>query len=194
MPTFNWQDFFTQWNQELLEDEKLRENLPPDVRAAGWLGYPGASEEQLAQLEARFCFPLPPSYREFLAFSNGWPDLSLFAHLSSVEEIGWLRKRNREVIKIWKENEPDIWATLEIGVNVGHWSDLYLLNPLDISPEGEWEAWFFASWVPGVQRYRSFWELMQHEHKIFLELRDLNQRTPHPSQDHAAPTKRDMPS
>ncbi|HEY3110361.1 MAG TPA: hypothetical protein VGL23_16490 [Chloroflexota bacterium] len=40
-----------------------------------------------------------------------------------------------------------------------------------VTPEGEWEAWFFANWYPGASRYRSFWELMQAEHASFLELR-----------------------
>jgi len=27
--------------------------------------------------------------------------------------------------------------------------------------EGEWEAWFFASWSPDVERFRSFEEMMR---------------------------------
>jgi HEAT repeat protein len=30
-------------------------------------------------------------------------------------------------------------------------------------PDGEWETWFFANWVPGAVRYRSFAEWMRHE-------------------------------
>lgn len=36
-----------------------------------------------------------------------------------------------------------------------------LLNPRQVGPDGEWEAWFLASWIPGVRRARSFWDLMQ---------------------------------
>jgi hypothetical protein len=49
-------------------------------------------------------------------------------------------------------------------------SAIYLLNPKIITPEGEWEAWFFANWLPGATRYRSFWEMMQAEHRSFLDL------------------------
>ena len=38
------------------------------------------------------------------------------------------------------------------------------------APEGEWEAWFFANWLPGATRYHSFAELMQQERLGFLEL------------------------
>ena len=30
-----------------------------------------------------------------------------------------------------------------------------------IDSEGEWEAWFFANWVPGEEKYGSFSEMMQ---------------------------------
>ncbi len=42
-----------------------------------------------------------------------------------------------------------------------------LLNPRTVSDDGEWEAWFFASWIPGAYRYRSFWDLMQGEYESF---------------------------
>ncbi len=51
-------------------------------------------------------------------------------------------------------------------------SAIYLLNPQVITPEGEWEAWFFGDCLPGADRYRSFLEMMQAEYENFLELRD----------------------
>ena len=47
-------------------------------------------------------------------------------------------------------------------------SAVYLLNPQVVTVDGEWEAWFLASWE-GARRYRSFWEMMQDEHRRFLE-------------------------
>ena len=38
---------------------------------------------------------------------------------------------------------------------------LLLLNPRVRFPDGEWEAWDYAAWYPGVVRYRSFWEMME---------------------------------
>jgi hypothetical protein len=51
-------------------------------------------------------------------------------------------------------------------------SAIYLLNPQVITPEGEWEAWFFGDWLPGADRYQSFLEMMQAEYENFLELRE----------------------
>src|SRR5262245_33718614 len=119
MPALNWQGLFTQWNQELLqvlsEDEEkrgwLQDSVPPDVLASGWLGYPGATEEQLVQLETLLGARLPPSYREFLAFSNGWREIDHFvSRLLSTDEVEWLAVRKQWVIDIWQDGEPDIQA------------------------------------------------------------------------------------
>lgn len=40
--------------------------------ASGWLGFPGAGEEEIAALEDRLGTRLPPSYRSFLRASNGF--------------------------------------------------------------------------------------------------------------------------
>jgi HEAT repeat protein len=48
-------------------------------------------------------------------------------------------------------------------------SAVLLLNPMVVWPDGEWEAWFFANWLPGATRYRSFADWMHHE---LAELRD----------------------
>ncbi len=41
-----------------------------------------------------------------------------------------------------------------------------------VSPDGECEAWIFANCLPGANRYRSFWEMMQAEHDTFVSIRD----------------------
>ncbi len=61
---------------------------------------------------------------------------------------------------------------MSTALEISDWGDsaILLLNPRVISPEGEWEAWLHASWLPGASRYRSFWELMHEEHADFLGL------------------------
>ena len=54
-----------------------------------------------------------------------------------------------------------------------------LLNPRVVTPEGEWEAWFHAAWIPGAHRYRTFAGLMRAEYASFLDTRArLYVRTP----------------
>ena len=95
MTRFNWKDLMTAWNQDLLAEEDIRADLPPEVIASGWLGYPGATEEQLSQLEERLGAPLPPSYRAFLQFTNGWRNTGHFIPaIWSTEEVEWFAIRN----------------------------------------------------------------------------------------------------
>jgi hypothetical protein len=203
MADFDWQGLMTRWNTELLADEEIRATLPPEVIAAGWMGYPGATEERIAALEARLGATLPPSYRAFLAFSNGWRATGHFIPaVWSTEEVEWFAVRNQDTIDDWLDGEatvtggeplppvPDedylsygkdgaaegamrseyLQTALEISDREVAGTAIYLLNPQIVTPEGEWEAWFFAHWIPGAVRYRSFWEMIVAEAAGYLGL------------------------
>jgi hypothetical protein len=190
MTTFAWKEFLTQWSQELLMYEDIRTDrrglLPAGAVASGWLGFPGAVEGQIAQAEARLGIRLPPSYREFLAVSNGWSVLAPFIdHLWSTDEIDWLSVRRQDLIDGWlplRDECPDeeylaytedgvaecdclrtehMSTALEISDTAYGDTAICFLNPQIVTPDGEWEAWFHAHWLPGAIRYRSFWHLVQ---------------------------------
>ena len=57
-------------------------------------------------------------------------------------------------------------------------SAIFLLNPKVLTPDGEWEAWFFGNWLPGANRYRSFAELMEDEYHSFHERNSEVKRHP----------------
>jgi hypothetical protein len=44
-----------------------------------------------------------------------------------------------------------------------------LLNPAVVDEEGDWEAWFFAHWVPGAEPYSSFRELLEETYARFVD-------------------------
>lgn len=100
MNSFNWERFLRQWSQDLLESwGNASAPLPQEVIDSGWLGYPGVTEEQLAQAEARLQIALPPSYRAFLRVTNGWRQTTPFIdRLWSVEQIEWFSVRHQEWI------------------------------------------------------------------------------------------------
>ena len=54
-------------------------------------------------------------------------------------------------------------AALKVSARETVGTAMYLLNPRVAGADGEWEALFFAHWVPGVRRFPSFWALMQAE-------------------------------
>ena len=190
MAEFDWTAFLGEWSRELIASQEIAAQLPPEVKAAGWLGYAGASDEQIAHAEARLGRSLPPSYRAFLKCSNGWRNTGFFIdRLWSTDDLEWFRVRHQEWISDWNLGEAHhattnpsqptgggsyegaaLPFTLEIS-DVGD-SAIYLLNPLAESSDGEWQAWFFSNWNPGAVRYRSFQQMIENERKRFLYVRD----------------------
>ena len=114
----------------------------------------------------------------------------------SAEHIEWLRRASPAFIAAWMDGArscgspravPDeryfVYGEaqdavairdeyLQDALQISAWGDaaVYLLNPRVVTAAGEWEAWFFATWIPGAHRYRTFWDLMCAEHESFLEL------------------------
>jgi len=199
MASFDWPELLTEWNQELLKCSKVVDALPPEIVRAGWLGSPSATERQIQETEARLDVALPPSYREFLAVTNGWLTTGNWVgKVWSATEVEWYRVRHQEdAIDAWLTGAseggvpypvPDdeyfiygekqdtasvrleyLQTSLELTEESG--TEVYLLNPQIVTPEGEWEAWFLAHWLPGARRYRSFWDLMHGEYRSFLAAR-----------------------
>ena len=194
MDRAHWEPLLRQWSREVLASAEYVGLLPQEAVDSGWLGYPGATEAEIQQLEARLGTPLPRSYREFLKVTNGWLVTSPFIdRVWSTDEVAWFAERNQHWIDAYRsspelaEPVPDseyfvygedqdpvlfrveyLQTALEISAEGD--SAIYLLNPKVVTPDGEWEAWFFANWLPGAKRYRSFWEMMQAEHATFVQL------------------------
>jgi hypothetical protein len=195
---FDWSLFLRQWSRDLLErlEDSEFASLPSEVIETKWLGYPEATDAEIADAEARLETVFPPSYRNFLAVSNGWLKLDeLIGRLWSTQEIEWLAVRNQELITAWTtgviigggslfvadeeyfvygdEQDPALLrneylqTALEIGGDLDR--GLLLLNPQVTFEDEEWEAWLFANWLPGAHRYRSFRELMQDRHTYLLD-------------------------
>ncbi len=179
-----WQPWLETWNRELLarfdpaeHNAFIDPQVTPAVLASGWLGFPGVSDGQLAELEARLGTTLPPSYRSFLRISNGFLQPGIIVpRLLPAEEVAWLRDVDPDTINVWTEMawstggevEPDgfeqyLATALRVSARETVGTAMYLLNPRLASADGEWEAFFFAHWVPGVRRFPSFWALMQAE-------------------------------
>jgi hypothetical protein len=197
MVKINWQFFLNKWNRLVLSSSRLSQMLPQEVAGTGNLSRPGASEVQISQAEARLGIRLPPSYRAFLQASDGWlTGTDATNRLFRIQETDWFALRFSDVLQAWltgyqMNGEPpsiydseylvygesqdpslirteDLQASLAIGVGADE--SFYLLNPRVVERNGEWEAWFFAAWLPGAMRYRSFGELMQAEYKKVKDL------------------------
>jgi hypothetical protein len=190
----DWQGFLTKWNRAILDLPDIDERgIPAQIRKTGWLGFIPATEAEIAEAEQRLGKQLPPSYREFLLISNGWHDTGMnIESLLSVDEIEWLRELDSTVIDDWMSGfNPEDWEASAEGeadyrhlaktlVVSGGYETYVLLNPEVITPDGEWEAWLFAHWVPGAMRYNSFWDLMQEEYEaLHMVSQDEARRVQH---------------
>ncbi|MGD2156543.1 MAG: SMI1/KNR4 family protein [Anaerolineales bacterium] len=197
MPAYAWKTFLSQWSQDVLSTD-IKMAFPPEVRSAGWIGYSAATEAEIARAETRLNTTLPPSYREFLQITNGWPMVTpLLGRLWSSKRTEWLSARRSSLVEGWLMGEalsgplepiPDeayfvygekqdsalmrgeyLRSALEISDLDIRDDAIYLLNPQVVTPQGEWEAWYLASWLPGAIRYPSFWKMMQAEYERFLD-------------------------
>jgi hypothetical protein len=187
---------FNEWSKTALSSP-LAEIFPSEVSDSGWIGNPNATEAELAQAEARLKTTMPPSYREFLSLSNGWPVmLPHLGRLWSSDEIEWLHSRRPGLIESWlmwededvskpsvsdedyfvygQQQDPVLFRSeylrhlLEISDYDDREDGIYLLNPRIVNDQGEWEAWYLSSELPGAVRYPSFWEMMQEAYERFL--------------------------
>ncbi len=200
MTTAEWKTLLRTWSEEMgasLDPESLAE-LPEEVGTSGWFGADGAGEAEIGRLEARLGRPLPPSYRSFLQASDGWwqPGHTV-TRLYPAREVDWFAARSPDALQGWmeapggepraavpdeeyfrygEEQDPAAFraeylpSALEAGSMEGE--DFLLLNSEVIGEDGEWEAMFLASWLPGAQRYRSFGEAMRAIHADFLSDQD----------------------
>ncbi len=97
--TFAWRPFLQQVSLDQLADDSVRKMLPPEAVSSGWLGYEGAKESEIVALEERLGATLPPSYRSFLAESNGWRNCGPFIYdLWSCSDVRWFEERNQQWI------------------------------------------------------------------------------------------------
>jgi hypothetical protein len=102
--TGDWPALLARFNSSLLNSAAWRDHLPAEARTTGWCGLPPASEEEILEAEKRLGVSLPPSYRSFLAISNGWcPYNSFIERLLPVEQVEWLRMADPEGVSKFVE-------------------------------------------------------------------------------------------
>ncbi|MBZ0319596.1 MAG: SMI1/KNR4 family protein [Anaerolineae bacterium] len=190
-----WREFLQAWSHQMVEeilnnpDLALHFRLPSHVIESRWLGYPPATEGEIEATERHLGVWFPPSYRTFLQVSNGFRHVGNFhLRLWSADKIGWHYHRHPDLVDAWNEAagvaETDeagediilphhFRATLEIS-DIGD-EEVYLLNPEIQTPNGEWQAWFFASWLPGATQYPSFEAMMLGEYEKYETLQDYQE-------------------
>ena len=161
MAQLDFKSLLTKFSAELIATGDIRATLDQDVIAAKWLGFAPATASELAECQDRIGMQLPTSFVNFLRASNGWRTTGTFvSKLWPTSEIKWLRDFDPEIIDIWSNSEsgdPPLEPHIASCLAISPFDDaICLLNPERKYPNGEWEAWFFANWIPGAHKFRSF--------------------------------------
>ncbi|WP_183091373.1 SMI1/KNR4 family protein [Streptomyces radicis] len=176
-----WRSFLTRWSGEWADAveavDRERGGRPGDAEARErrWLGFPAASDERTAALEARLGgVRLPPSYRSFLAVTDGWRHAGGFVRLLGVSDrVDWHGDPHGRGAT-WGDDAgfpADLWArSLQLAIE----SDLtdVLLDPADVGADGEWAAYVYAGWAASPpERFASFAEAMRDLYRRWHALR-----------------------
>lgn len=142
------------------------------------------TDEIINQVEAKLNVKLPPSYLEFLKYSNGLLLSDRFTNLLPLENIDWFYTLNKEWADTWSEysvgyeetsNEEyfvygqeqdtckmrDRYLKTALQISDSTEGDVLLLNP-EVRFGEEWEAWWFGNTLPGAIRFKSFKELLEY--------------------------------
>lgn len=191
---WDYSPLLRQWSREVLASDLAAElDVKPDQPA--WLGTVPASEDAIRITEARLGISLPPSYRQFLLTSDGWGPTGPFIYrLRPASELAWFATENATSVEIWGDAddgglsdaeyysyEPDGRDGIFRGEHLQHTLQIsdradgdLLLNPRAVTPDGEWEVWFLASWIPGVRRFASFAHWLVSEYRSFRSLENVS--------------------
>lgn len=192
---FDWLELMHELNSRRISHDELDlEDIPAEMQKSKWLGYSGATEEEIQEAEVRLGITLPTSYRNFLKISNGWSYFKGYGgefHLLPVSKIEWFANTYRDEGYEWwdydefdEESQKDedyfvygseqdciyfrpsyIRKSLQISGIMD--VSVILLNPEVSLADGEWEAMILDCKLPGANRYKTFLEFMMNEPQSF---------------------------
>ncbi|AXG77477.1 SMI1/KNR4 family protein [Streptomyces paludis] len=167
MKTYNWRPFLERWSEDWARSPVAREESP-----GTWLGFPAAGEERIGALEARLGVPLPPTYRSFLATTDGWrPAGSRIPLLGPADGV----RPYAEGVEGTGGGEWGSAVRLS-GESAESTDVIALLDPGEVNADGEWAAYLHhGPGSPAPERYETFMELMQ---ALFREFHRSHRDTP----------------
>lgn len=124
---------------------------------------------------------LPPGYRTFLAVSDGWLEMGPFVWtMRTTADAGWLRDVEPSMCDLGDEDDELLARALLVSAEAD--ACYWLLDPADVGENGEWAAYVWASWYPGLSdRFDSFADLVVAERASFEELNARDGRAVEPA-------------
>lgn len=138
-----------------------------------WIGLPPATKKSITESEKRLGIKLPNDYKEFLLVSNGLPEFPIInPPIIPIDGIDLLKKRYVKIygddniftiIKdYYDEEEGTIAGYVDKAIAISKLpaeQEIWLIPPM--KKNKGWETWYFASWRPGEERFKSFREFIE---------------------------------
>ncbi|OCC12879.1 SMI1/KNR4 family protein [Streptomyces sp. PTY087I2] len=182
---FTWGPFLRDWSGEWsdsLSDDGTHAREDEAARRDRWLGFPAAAEDRTAALEERLGRRLPPSYREFLAVSDGWRHAGGFITLlAGTAEARWHNDASglAAMFEEYLDDDPTPEELRDVAVwrrglqlDVESDATYVVLDPEDVDGDGEWAVYTWASWrAEPPRRFPDFATFMRDMHREFHRLR-----------------------
>lgn len=170
-------ELLARWRAELI--------MAGTVQEQDWDRHGPAADAALQDAQQRLRRALPPSYREFLSLSDGWPMCGPFVNgLRTASDVGWFRDLEAEWYQIWRdgslEHDPDdpgfdvtLLGRALVVSEPGE--QALLLDPQDVDPEtGEWACYTFSNWAPGSHEVGpSFRSGLEQLYRDFIAFNDV---------------------
>ncbi|WP_329388590.1 SMI1/KNR4 family protein [Streptomyces sp. NBC_01716] len=185
MEILGWGPFLERWNAEWAAAPSTREEAEEDGEEGRFeetveagLGFPPLDEERITGLERRLGATLPPSYRSFLAVSDGWRRAGGGIYLLGTSEgVRWHRdhfgfQESYEKSLTTHSSAQEVlvagmWSrALQLSVD----SDMtdVLLDPGDVNDDGEWALYIYRGYSGEYpDRYESFGAFMREKYVEF---------------------------
>jgi hypothetical protein len=159
-----WTELLRRWSGEAIAHaDAVGLEVTPQMRASGWIGAPPASAADIATVQARLERSLPPSYRAFLAITDGWPVLSFdFGRVRPVAELDWVANTSPGLYEVvcadhgyeWPPDSDDGPPLMNRALLLGTGPDDFLYDTGRIDADGEWATTCWTSWYPGAGNQR----------------------------------------
>lgn len=179
MKIYNWRPFLERWSADWADSPgaRGRDSADEEILRTRWLGFEPVSEERVVALEERLGRRLPPTYRSFLATTDGWrPAGTSIDLLGTAEGAHWhggsgMREEYESQLGENPSEEEVLLAgmwdrALQLSVD----SDMIdvLLDPGEVNADGEWAVYVYRGWSGEFpDRYESFMDVMQHLFRDF---------------------------
>ncbi|WP_137989193.1 SMI1/KNR4 family protein [Streptomyces vilmorinianum] len=179
--SFNWQEFLGRWQREWVPRADADEDEDGEEGGQGFgsPARPAAGEAAITAAEERLGRRLPPSYREFLAVSDGWhvDQPAGIYQLGGAADIDWFGDPF-DMTPMYEEGLGDDPGEEEV-LLAGMWrralrletdSDMThaLLDPGDTDRDGEWALYVYKGWGGEFpDRYPSFRAYMEAMYRGF---------------------------